>query len=95
MNRLTVIINMHGICYYIYVHECVCVCIILLSTTSGLTPPFLSSSLFVLQVLLMVMEQPDGLPLHHICRLVGHAAWLRYITLKKKENGCMAKVSKV
>ena len=41
----------------------------------------------------MVMEQPDGLPLHHICHLVGHAAWLRYITLKKKENGSLKKVS--
>ena len=42
----------------------------------------------------MLMEQPDGLPLHHICRLVGHAAWLRYITLKKRETGCMEKVSR-
>ena len=38
------------------------------------------------------MEQPDGIPLHHICRLVGQAAWVRYIVLKKKEMGCMEKV---
>ena len=39
-----------------------------------------------------MLEQPDGLPVNYLCRLIGRAAWCKYVIMTKQENGVVEKV---